>query len=383
MAESAQAILQRAIAAFTTGDLATAGQLSDRLLALVPGDVNAWLLRGRIAGRTSRWEQAEDALDRAAKLAPKEAEVPFARAMIRMRQGRIAEAAELLAAAERLKPTHLEARAARAECFRQLGQPKKALDILGRTPTTPSQAVTISEALVDLGELEAAEKCLRNAMGWELRNTSPKQHMMRRLGELRERQGDYAGAFDCYRRSREGLRVTFGLDEVRTELGRVVRAFTPDAIAAMASPTLRSRRPIFIVGMPRSGTTLIEKMIASHPRGAGAGETVAFRNQLVKYANPPEVERRWPEVIRQLTADELDAMVSGYIGGTEQYVLPGTERVADKNLQNWMFAGILSVCFPEATMVAISRDPFDAGLSCFERLVPAAMPWCCRLEWVG
>jgi predicted Zn-dependent protease len=175
MAESAQAIMQRAISAFTVGDLATAGQLSDRLIAMVPGDVNAWLLRGRIAARTSRWEQAEEALNRAAKISPNEGEIPFARAMIRMRQGRMAEAAELLAKAEQLKPNHPEAKSARAECYRQLGQPKKALDILGRTPSTPSQAVTVSEAMVDLGDLAGAEKVLRDAMGWEMRNTTPRQ----------------------------------------------------------------------------------------------------------------------------------------------------------------------------------------------------------------
>lgn len=383
MAESTQALMQRAIAAFSVGDLATAGQLSDRLLGMAPHDINVWLLRGRIAARTSRWSQAEEALNRAAQLAPKEGEVPFARAMMRMRQGRMAEAAELLAKAEQLRPNHPEARSARAECYRQMGQPKKALDILGRAPTTQSQAVTVSEAMIDLGDLESAEKVLRDAMAWEFRNTTSKQHMLRRLGELREQQGDYAGAFEHYRRSREGLRVNFLLEDAQRELGRVVKAFTPEAIASMAKSTNTSRRPIFIVGMPRSGTTLLEKMIASHPKAAGAGETNAFRAQLQPYATPPEEARRWPEVISVISTEELDGIANAYLSLTEQYVAPGVERVADKHLQNWMLAGIISACFPNATMVHIERDPFDTGISCFERLVPAAMPWCCRLDWVG
>jgi predicted Zn-dependent protease len=127
MAESVQQIMQRAISAFTLGDLNTAGQLSDRLMGMAPSDVNVWLLRGRVAARTSRWEQAEEALDRAAKLAPKEGEVPFARAMIRMRQGRVAEAAELLAQAEQLKPNHPEARSARANACAKWGSRRRRL----------------------------------------------------------------------------------------------------------------------------------------------------------------------------------------------------------------------------------------------------------------
>jgi tetratricopeptide (TPR) repeat protein len=383
MADSAQMLMQRAVSAFTVGDLATASQLSDRLLGMAPNDVNVWLLRGRIAARTSRWTQAEEALDRAGKLAPREGEVPFARAMMRMRQGRMAEAAELLAKTEELKPTHTEARSARAECYRQMGDPKRALELLGRSPETASQAVTISEALVDIGDLGGAEKVLRQAMGWELRNTTPKQHMMRRLGELRELQGDYAGAFDCFRRSREGLKINFVREDAKRELGRVVAAFTPEVMKALPTPTVRSNRPIFIVGMPRSGTTLLEKMIASHPHAAGAGETNAFRAQVLPFANLPDASRRWPEVISSITGDQLDEIANGYLRLTDSFVAPGVERVADKHLQNWVFAGLIAAAFPAATMVHLRRDPFDAGLSCFERLVPAAMTWCCDLGHVG
>jgi Sulfotransferase family len=264
-----------------------------------------------------------------------------------------------------------------------MGQPKKALDLIGRTPNSPSQAVTISEALVDLGEFAAAEKILRDSMGWEFRNTTPKQHMMRRLGEIKEQQGDYAAAFECYSRAREGLRVTFTIEDAKRELGRVLDAFTAETIAALPKPSVRTRRPVFIVGMPRSGTTLLEKMIAAHPHGAGAGETGALRAQLLRFANPPEAERRWPEVIHQFTADDLDGIVNAYLTATDRYVAPGVERVADKHLQNWMFAGLIAACFPDATMVWIRRDPMDTGISCFERLVPAAMQWCIKQEWVG
>jgi hypothetical protein len=207
--------------------------------------------------------------------------------------------------------------------------------------------------------------------------------MMRRLGEIKEQQGDFAEAFDCYRRCREGLRVNFSFDEARRELGRMVDTFSADMMAAMPKPSVRSRRPIFIVGMPRSGTTLLEKMIAAHPMGSGGGETPAMRTQILRFANPPEAERRWPEVARLMTSADLDGIANAYLAATEQYVTSGVERVADKHLQNWMFAGIIAATFPDATMVHLERDPFDAGISCFERLVPAAMPWCCRLEWVG
>jgi len=222
IADSPQELLQQAIHAFSQGDLATAEGLSDRLVALAPRDVNAWLLRGRVAGRSGRWKRAEEALDRAAKLAPREGEVPFARAMIRMKQGRFAAAAELL-----------------------------------------------------------------------------------------------------------------------------------------------------------------EKMIASHPLGAGGGETDAFLAQLARFEGDPDPRRRWPELAASLSTADLDLIASGYLEHTDAFVVGGVERVADKQLQNWLFAGLFAAAFPDATIVHIRRDPFDTGLSCFERLVPAAMPWCCDLAHVG
>ncbi len=384
MADSPQVLMQRAISAFTVGDLSTAARISDQLVGLAPNDVNVWLLRGRVAARSSRWRQAEDALDRAARINPKEPEIPFARAMMRMRQGRVAEAAELLSIVEKLKPNHAEARSARAECLRQLGQPQKAIELLGRNPDSPSQAVTVSEALIDLGDLPGAEKVLRDAMGWELNsNSTAKQHMMRRLGQLKEMQGNYAEAFSCFTRARQGLRVSFVPDDARREIGRVIAAFTAETVAKIPQPSIRSRRPIFIVGMPRSGTTLLEKMIASHPMGAGAGETNAFRAQVLPFSQKAAEGRAWPEMINAVTTEELDAIASGYLAATEPYVAPGVERVADKHLQNWIFAGLIASAFPDAAMVHIERDPLDTGLSCFERLVPAAMSWCCDAENVG
>jgi hypothetical protein len=384
MADSPQVLMQRAVSAFTVGDLSTAARISDQLITLAPNDVNVWLLRGRVAARSSRWRQAEDALDRAARINPKEAEVPFARAMMRMRQGRVVEAAELLATVERLKPNHSEARSARAECLRQLGQPQKAIELLGRHPDSPSQAVTVSEALIDLGDLAAAEKVLRDAMGWELNsNSTAKQHMMRRLGQLKEMQGNYAEAFACFTRARQGLRVSFVPSDAQREIARVMSSFSAETIAKLPQPTVRSRRPIFIVGMPRSGTTLLEKMIASHPMGAGAGETNAFRNQVLPFSQKAAEGRAWPEMIAAITTEELDAIATGYLAATEAYVIPGVERVADKHLQNWIFAGLIAAAFPDATIVHIERDPLDTGLSCFERLVPAAMQWCCDAENVG
>ncbi len=383
MAESPQSLMQQAVNAFSKGDLAKAGQLSDRLVVIAPRDVNVWLLRGRVTARMSRWDLAEEALDRAATLAPKEGEVPFARAMIRMRQGRMAEAVDLLAKTELLKPNHPEARSARAECLRQMGEPKRALELLGRSPKSPSQAITISEALADIGDLVAAEKVLRDAMQWDLGNSTPKQHMMRRLGEIKESQGDYTSAFDCYRRSRDGIPSGLDAAAAKREFGRIVKEFTAEAFRSVPVPTIHSRRPFFIVGMPRSGTTLLEKMIAAHPHGAGGGETNAFLSQVMRFAKDPDPSRRWPEFMGSLTAADLDGIASGYLEQTESFVAPGVERVADKQLQNWVFAGLIAAVFPDATMVHLRRDPFDTGISCFERLVPAAMPWCADLTHVG
>ncbi|MFO0829229.1 MAG: sulfotransferase [Phycisphaerales bacterium] len=385
MLDEYQTLLQRSSKALAAGDLMSADAFSRKALTLRPKSVPALVLQGTVRTRQGQWQQAEEAFARAEKLAPAESEVHFGMGVLRVRQGRHAEALPLLEKAQRLKPEHPGYAMARAECHRRLGDPRKAIAILG-TPTIAETHLAAGQAHMDLGELDAAERHLRS--GIELAATlgagaSAKTQLHHVLGEVLEKRGDFEGAFREYAASRAVAPVRFNPADARAYVERIRQTFQRELFDRVGKLPIPSKRPIFIAGMPRSGTTLVEKMIAAHPKGAGAGETSALRSQIDEWVDTLTPSGAWPAIVRSFLPQRYSAIASRYLAATDIYAGPGIERVADKHLANWMYVGLIALAFPEATIIHIKRDPMDTGISCFERLLSTAAPWSSDLRSIG
>ena len=373
--------LERAANAFNTGDLRTAEALCQESLRTNPKGIQAWVLLSRIRTRQARWPEAEDALRKAQQLAPQDAEVLFSLAILRMRQGRFGDGIPLLEQARRGAPGHPGIRCALASCLVETGQAKQALAAIG-APNSADTHLAFALAQLALRDDAAAEPSLRATIA-SGQNAAARYQANQLLGQVLERRGDFAGAFAAFAAARAVVPLRYDIAEMHDHVRRLIETFSESNVARFATASNTSRRPVFIAGMPRSGTTLIEKMIASHPQGAGAGETDALRRQVDIWAAAKPPARGWPEIVGQLGVAQLDAVATGYLGATDAYAGPGIERVADKHLRNWLHVGLVALAFPQATIIHIRRDPFDTGLSCFERLHPQAMPWSASLEHVG
>jgi hypothetical protein len=120
---------------------------------------------------------------------------------------------------------------------------------------------------------------------------------------------------------------------------------------------------VFIVGMPRSGTTLIEQIIASHPNAVGAGELFDLDNIVQSLARTNE-GLCFPEIVRTMSGSELCQIGARYVTGINA-LAPAAERVADKMPWNFHFAGLIHLAMPNARIIHARRDPVDTCLSCF------------------
>jgi tetratricopeptide (TPR) repeat protein len=187
-------------------------------------------------------------------------------------------------------------------------------------------------------------------------------------------RGDYPGAAACARRA----------NALNLEMARGQRAYCPDVheqyvdhlvhgfgaefFDRAAGAGLETRRPIFIVGLPRSGTTLLEQVLASHSRIYGAGELRLTRQSfdaIPAAANhpgpPPEsISGLAPEAVRGLAGrhlERLEALVNGH--GDR------VERIVDKMPDNYLYLGLLAAMFPRATFIHCRRDLRDVAVSCW------------------
>jgi tetratricopeptide (TPR) repeat protein len=209
------------------------------------------------------------------------------------------------------------------------------------------------------------------------------------LGELLERQGRYDEAFAAFaagnRMRRDNLTTVVEEDrkpliappsahiraeppdEVAELHAKVVvrnkRLFTAELLARHAPEGHDSRAPIFILGMPRSGSTLLEQILASHGKVQGLGECGALYAAVhAKYPyqpNPPGGEDD-PEHFRRMAQDYLDRLRA--LGWSK------TPFAIDKMLGNYMHIGMIHLMFPRATILHSVRDPLDNCLACFRKL---------------
>jgi hypothetical protein len=147
---------------------------------------------------------------------------------------------------------------------------------------------------------------------------------------------------------------------------RIRAVFTPEMMHAMRDRGDPSPAPVFIIGMPRSGTTLIEQILAGHPLVFAAGESPELR-VAVAGLETDHPGLAFPEIVPALTDDALRRHGASYLNAVAP---PGREvgRFVDKMPGNFHFAGLIRLALPNARIIHVRRDPIDTCLSCFTQL---------------
>jgi hypothetical protein len=153
-------------------------------------------------------------------------------------------------------------------------------------------------------------------------------------------------------------------------VGKAETIFTPSFFTQRSGFGCDSDDVIFIIGMPRSGSTLIEQILASHPMIEGAGELFELRNMTESIARKgaektPPTEAALPEAIANLTADNLLAIGTDYLQTTRRHRRTDRPFFTDKMPANWQLVPLIHLILPNAKIIDVRRDPFACCLSSF------------------
>jgi len=170
---------------------------------------------------------------------------------------------------------------------------------------------------------------------------------------------------------------------VELELLRRLRVvFTPDLIRRMGDAGEPSKVPVFIVGMPRSGTTLVEQMLASHLRVFGAGELMDFQRAAAAICEPPGAAIPYPEMLPAMSGQDLRRLGARYLAGVTTKA-PEADRITDKMPANFRLVGLIHLALPNARIIHVRRDPLDTCVSCFSKLFSGQQPFTYDLGELG
>jgi tetratricopeptide (TPR) repeat protein len=301
----------------------------DRAIAIKHDFVDALTNRGTAVQELGRFEDALCEFDKALSLRPDFAEARFNKGLLCLMLGRQDEARDAFETGIKLSP-------------------RKSDFYLGLTMCKPFAAddpmIPAMEDLVRAENLDAEERIkVGFALGKALRDIG---HFDRAFSQVLQASTLKRAqlAYD------EGAALAF-FDYLPT-------IFSSTRMAEKTGTGDHSQLPAFIIGLPRSGTTLVEQILASHPRVFAAGEIDDFKSAISKTFGG------FPQSLENVSAERLFELGQHYLDNL-RVLAPAAERITDKSTQNWPFIGLIHLALPNARIVHIHRDPADTCLSSF------------------
>ena len=229
------------------------------------------------------------------------------------------------------------------------------------------------EALVQLAGLRkhTVESSIFGLLQQELKGGSPSPEASASLynviGRLYENSSEYGKAFEHFRKSKEFLKKEFDFAALQQTVDSVIEDFGPETLKEFEEYGDPSRLPVFVVGMPRSGTTLTEQIIAAHPKAAGVGELERI-GRMRKGLSGGTSTAEMLDAMRAGGPGRVRAMTDSYLG-LLKFLAPTAKRVIDKMPQNFLRLGFIALLFPNARIVHCQRDPADTFVSAFQNMM--------------
>lgn len=346
-------------------------------------------------------DEALPILDRAME---KDVEMPavlHALGIIYMSHSDYVKAKNYLQKAERLKPSDGHVRTNLATTLSHLNEHDPALKHAEKavklSPTDPIAHYTLGRILTDLGKMDEAirrfEKTIRqhktfggayDLLARMKKFTSADQAFIDRtenvlrqgmpardrrcvhfaLGKMYDDCKEWEKAFEHYRQANLLQKKPFDTKHEKQQFKKMKKIFNASSVERHREFGHQSQVPVFIVGMPRSGTTLMERIIASHPLAAGAGELPEFPNVSKVAAPSDNLNQYVAKTQENLTQENLLKLANRYLHVLQQG-REDADRVVDKLPGNFFHVGMIATLFPNATIIHARRHPLDTGLSCY------------------
>jgi len=414
--------LDQAVDALRAGDPALAERGLRARLAEDPGDAHALAKLAEVLRDCGRPRQAIHLFRRALAAAPALAGPRLALARLLHQQGQPQAALDEV---ERLPPplrASAEVAALEAALLGLLGRHEPEISLYRRlvaaAPASPPLWMSLGNALKYSGRSDEAVAALRRSVElrpgygegwWSLANVKTARFAEADLAAMRKalRAGpspddalhlhfalgmalEDRRRFDqSFRHYAEGNRIRAaafspGDMQVTALVDAALEALDPDLFAAAAGRGHPARDPIFVVGLQRSGSTLVEQILASHPLIEGTAELPAMQQIWMELANDSAAAGRsiWHE-LRLLDGERLRAIGADYLDRTRPFRLTGRPYFVDKLPANWLHVGLIRLALPNATIVDARRHPMACGFSNFKQHYATGVSFAYSLESIG
>jgi tetratricopeptide (TPR) repeat protein len=389
------------------GQSRRAGEICDEVLKHDPENVEALRLLARIATDDQQHVIAEGLLRKIVQMSPTQSAPRMDLGRFLIERGRIPEAVDMFRKSVQLDPSSANAHLSLADALSILGRSADALTsyekCLAISPEEPSALLGRGHLLRIRGHRDEAivsyRKCveLRPEFGgayWSLASLKGFEFSDTQIDEMRskvesggldpeseisirfalarafESKGDFDEAWQQYETGNGQMRSRVKYDPVKTETthDRAIEVFSADFLNRMSSDQAVSPCPIFILGVPRSGSTLIEQILASHSMVEGAGELPHIIMISASLGKNRSDDLAYPHVLTEMSEEQLAAIGKSYIYHTGPHRQEDTPFFTDKMPANFSHAGFIHMTLPNAKIIDARRDAIDTCVGNYRQL---------------
>lgn len=347
--------------------------VGQQVLKLDPRNADAHGYIGAVLVDQSKIDRAFEYLNKALVLNPEKAEFVNTLGRAHFEVGRPAKALECYRRAISLKPDFADPYNNMGNALKELGKLDEALQAFETSLALNKEAAGAYVNLVDAKKFRSRDDVHLAAIETALASPSLSDERRMQLNFAAAKAFDDLQLYDdAFARMREGnarKRRKVSYDE-RTVLGyfdRIKNTITADVIRGKAGFGVRDETPIFVLGMPRSGTTLVEQILASHPRVSGAGELKDMSDTVNSVQTSEGKPAPYPEFVPVIETTDIARIGEAYLRRLQRHA-PGASRITDKMPSNFYFLGLIYLTLPGAKVIHLNRNPVDTCLSCFTKL---------------
>jgi len=351
------------------GKLQPAAECFNKVTQQQPGLPIGWFMLAQIHAQQGQFSEAERCCSEAVRIDDNRVESHLLLASILLAQGKPEEASKHSDRALQLDSSNINAVALAANIAKHLGEPEKAYRLLEPILEQGVQQVNIALAFAmiskDLGYQKEAIALMKNIL---LTDSSlsvlNKINLNFNLGLLYDNIKQYDNAFLHYQQGNTLKPVSFDIEAHTREIDRLIEVYSAEFMANQSRSTVNSERPIFVVGMVRSGTSLTEQILSSHGEIFGAGELGDIYQMSKDLPDILGTDKEYPECLSQLNQSQTDELSKQFLDHLSQ-LSPDAKRVIDKLPGNFMYLGLIELLFPGARVIHCMRDPIDTCLSTY------------------
>lgn len=339
------------------GDFLSAEQTARRAVAVAPQNGAACEVLGQVLQAMGRLDEARAEYERAATLPMPNPEAPVEKqAILLLQQNRDAEALAVFDAALTINPRAAGIWFHRCEA---------------KTFVRNDPDIAAMEQLLTDGRRQGISRDERVSLLFALGKAC-----------LDTGEDDRAFAFlDEANRQKRSISV-YDADVMDKWLDSIVATVGTEQVARLTGHGDPTKSPVFIVGMPRSGITLIERLLVAHPLVRGVGGLNLIPRMMTRISGTDRVPLGYPRLIESTAPEDLSRLARHYLDRVS-VLAPGKPRLVDKMPANLLYAGFIHALFPNAHIIHCRRDPMDTCLSCYARPVEGEQELPCDLADLG